>query len=233
MKALLLNSGTGTRMGTVSNKQPKCMTELKPGETILSRQLQMLCRAGVDEFIITTGLFNQEIQQHAAALRLPAKFVYVNNARYAQTNYIYSIYLAMAHLQQEFVLLHGDLVFAQEVADAVLQAQGACVTVSSTLPLPQKDFKAVLQGGIVEKVGVSYFTNAVAAQPFYRLPPQNWRPWADEIIQFCESGNTKCYAEDALNNVWQACGIAPLDVKDMLCQEVDTPEDLAMVQKRV
>ena len=38
MKALILNSGLGSRMGALTSEHPKCMTELNPKETILSRQ---------------------------------------------------------------------------------------------------------------------------------------------------------------------------------------------------
>ena len=42
MKALILNSGLGSRMGVLTSEHPKCMTEISTRETILSRQLSML-----------------------------------------------------------------------------------------------------------------------------------------------------------------------------------------------
>ena len=42
MKALILNSGMGSRMGDLTRKYPKCMSELLPNETIVSRQLRLL-----------------------------------------------------------------------------------------------------------------------------------------------------------------------------------------------
>lgn len=58
MKALILNSGLGSRMGVLTSEHPKCMTEISPRETILSRQLRLLADAGVDEVVMTTGLFD-------------------------------------------------------------------------------------------------------------------------------------------------------------------------------
>lgn len=37
MKALILNSGLGSRMGVYTKEHPKCMTDLVGEETILSR----------------------------------------------------------------------------------------------------------------------------------------------------------------------------------------------------
>ena len=42
MKALILNSGMGQRMGVLTSNHPKCMTEVSPTETILSRQLRLI-----------------------------------------------------------------------------------------------------------------------------------------------------------------------------------------------
>ena len=52
MKALILNSGMGTRMGVHTSEHPKCMTELLNRETILSRQLTMLLDCGVTDVVI-------------------------------------------------------------------------------------------------------------------------------------------------------------------------------------
>ena len=53
MKALILNSGLGSRMGDLTAAHPKCMTEISPRETILSRQLSQLADFGVSRVVIT------------------------------------------------------------------------------------------------------------------------------------------------------------------------------------
>ena len=57
--------------------------------------------------------------------------------------------------------MHGDLVFENAVLDNLLAQERSCMAVSTTKPLPEKDFKAVLQDGQVIKVGVEYFRAAV------------------------------------------------------------------------
>ena len=71
MKALILNSGMGSRMGVLTSEHPKCMTEISPRETILSRQLTQLAEAGVKQAVITTGLFEQVLKDYCASLDLP------------------------------------------------------------------------------------------------------------------------------------------------------------------
>lgn len=232
MKALILNSGTGSRMGVITKEQPKCMTEVSHRNTILSRQLRQLVSFGIEEVVITTGYYDEVLVDYCNALYLPLKFTFVNNPLYDKTNYIYSIYCAKDCLKDDDVLLmHGDLVFESLVMEAVIDSGTSCMTVSSTLPLPEKDFKAVLKDGRIDKIGVGFFDNAVAAQPLYKIKKEDWLIWLENIERFCENDKRQVYAENAFNEVSDKCLIHPLDIKDMLCSEIDTPEDLEAVKK--
>ena len=144
MKALILNSGMGSRMGVLTSEHPKCMTEISPRETILSRQLNQMVDIGVEEVVITTGLFDTVLVNYCNSLNLPLHFTFVKNPVYDKTNYIYSIYCAREYLDDDILLMHGDLVFENEVIDMVINSPTSCMTGSSTNPLPEKDFKAVI-----------------------------------------------------------------------------------------
>ena len=86
MKALILNSGKGTRMGHFTSEHPKCMTEILAGETILSRQLKLLAKEGITEVVITTGPFADILTNYCYSLELPIDYTFVNNNRYNDTN---------------------------------------------------------------------------------------------------------------------------------------------------
>lgn len=234
MKALILNSGLGHRMGVITKEHPKCMTEISFKNTILSRQLRQLVSFGIEEVVMTTGYYDQVLVDYCDKLHLPIKFTFVNNPMYAETNYIYSIYCAKEALKDDdIILMHGDLVFENLVMEAVLNSETSCMAVSSTLPLPEKDFKAVIKNNQIAKVGIEFFDDAMAAQPLYKIKKEDWLVWLKKIEEYCENDNRKCYAENAFNEVSDKCKIYPCDVKDMLCAEIDTPEDLEVVSKRV
>ena len=233
MKALILNSGMGSRMGVLTSEQPKCMTEISANETILSRQLKLLADVGITDVVMTTGLFDSVLENYCQSLELPIHYTFVRNPAYKDTNYIYSIYCAREYLDDEIILMHGDLVFEHEVLEKVVSSSVSCMPVSSTLPLPEKDFKAVTKDGIVQKVGVEFFNEAMATQALYHLRKEDWNLWLDRIVAFCESGNTTVYAENALNELKGAANIHALDVQDLLCAEIDNPEDLTMVSAKL
>ena len=234
MKAIILNSGLGHRMGSITDTHPKCMTEISSDNTILSRQLKKLVAFGINQVVMTTGYYNSILEEYCSGLHLPIRFTFVNNPVYDKTNYIYSIYCAKDLLKDDdVILMHGDLVFEPLVLEAILKSDVSCMAVSSTLPLPEKDFKAVIKDGRIEKVGIEFFDNAMAAQPLYKLLKEDWLVWLEAIERFCENDDRKCYAENAFNQVSDRCRIYPVDVRDMLCAEIDTPQDLEVVSARV
>lgn len=233
MIALILNSGLGHRMGVLTSEHPKCMTEISAEDTILSRQLKLIVAAGIKEVVMTTGYFDDVLVKYCQFLNLPLNITYVKNPLFAETNYIYSIYCAREYLNDNILLVHGDLVFEYSVLDDLLSYNKSCMKVSSTIALPEKDFKAVVHDGRVEKVGIEYFADAMEAQALYKLNKDDWKIWLDEIVAFCESNNRTCYAENAFNSISNKCAIYAYDVKNRLCSEIDTPEDLKMVSERL
>lgn len=233
MKALILNSGLGHRMGVLTSEHPKCMTEISARETILSRQLRLLSRAGVSEVVMTTGYFDSVLVNYTKELDYPVHITFVNNPDYADTNYIYSIYCARDYLDDDIILMHGDVVFEGSVLDDIITSETSCMKVSSTAALPDKDFKAVVKDGKVKAVGVEFFDSAMEAQALYKLNKADWKMWLDKIVEYCEAGNTGVYAENALNEVTDKCAIEALDVRERLCTEIDTPEDLAVVKAKL
>lgn len=233
MKVLILNSGVGSRMGVLTSEHPKCMTEISSRETILSRQLKQIADAGIKEVVMTTGKFDSVLVNYCESLDLPIHFTFVKNPIYKDTNYIYSIYCAREYLYDDIIMMHGDLVFENAVFDKVVNSKESCMTVSSTIPLPEKDFKAVVKDGKVQKVGVEFFNDAMEAQALYHLYKDDWKKWLDKIVEFCEADNTGVYAENALNELNGSADISALDVENLLCAEIDNPEDLAIVSSKL
>ena len=110
MKALIFNSGLGSRMGNLTEEQPKCMVKLYNGETIFERQIRILSECGIKDFIVTTGPFKEQL--YNVASKFPnLNFKFVANENYRSTNYIVSMYNANDLLDEDMLVLHGDLVF--------------------------------------------------------------------------------------------------------------------------
>lgn len=234
MIALLLNSGLGSRMGDETREHPKCMTAIADGETIISWQVKLLERVGITEAVVTTGHLSDMLEDYLLSLDTPIRFRFVHNPRYRETNYIYSMYLAKELLSGHDVLsLHGDLVMHPAVMDKLAASTVSAVTVDTTLPLPEKDFKGRIREGRLMEVGVNVFgEDTVELQPAYRFLAADFDRWMQEIERFIHEGNDRVYAENAFNAAWEEIPVYPLDVQGLLCAEIDNQQDKEYVSKR-
>ncbi len=193
MKALILNSGKGSRMGDLTRNRPKCLVELGDGTTILERQLSILEKCGITDIIMTTGQYDEEIRE-ACSNHPELEFTFVENELYDSTNYIYSIYKAGGLLDDDIILLHGDLVFEEYVILRLINSEKSCVVVNTFQADPDKDFKASIENDRVVNIGVGLSDNAVPSQPAYKLLESDMRVWIDSIVKYFDAGKTDCYA---------------------------------------
>lgn len=134
---------------------------------------------------------------------------------------------------QEVLSLHGDLVMHPEAMARLAGSPVSAVTVDSTLPLPEKDFKGRIRDGRLMEVGVNvYGEDCVELQPAYRFLAADFDRWMQEIRRFIAEGTEKVYAENAFNAVWEEIPVYPLDLAGLLCAEIDNQADKEYVSAR-
>ena len=87
MKALIFNSGLGSRLGEATKDKPKSMVCLRSGETIFHRQLRILHECGINDFVVTTGPFADQLEKVAEPFQADGcSFSFVPNPVYDKTN---------------------------------------------------------------------------------------------------------------------------------------------------
>ena len=234
MKAIIFNSGYGNRMGEFTKNNHKSMAPLKNGETIFHRQIRILSEEGVKDFIVTTGPFEDQLK--AVAAEFPElNFTFVRNDIYLRTNYIYSMYLARKHIDDDMIFLHGDLVFSRKLVHDVLHCgEENTATVNFRKALPEKDFKGRVHDGKVHEVSVQIFDeDCYAFQPFYKLSRATASAWVGKVVEFIHDGQDKCYAENALNEIFPALNIRAYDYDGYYIDEIDNLEDHARVTAEI
>jgi len=231
-KVVILNSGTGSRMGSLTADKPKCLVEISQEDTILTRQIRALLSCGLDDILITTGPFEDKIKEHLTGKFSDAKISYVNNPRYKDTNYIYSLLLAGDMISENFILMHGDLVFDRAVLEKLLVSNHSnAVLVNPYIELPEKDFKAELKNDRVKRIGIDIFSEgSVFLVPIYKLTQATFSAWLEEIKSFADKGELKVYAENALNNLLGDLTLHPVEYNEEFCTEIDDLEDLSKVR---
>lgn len=234
MKAVIFNSGLGNRMGEFTQSNHKSMARLQNGETIFHRQIRLLSEAGIREFIVTTGPFEDQLISEIVDFP-ELDFTFVRNDIYYKTNYIYSMYLAREHMNDDLVFLHGDLVFDRKLPRDVLSCKEPCTgTVNFKKPLPEKDFKARVRDGRILEVSIHIFDeDCFAFQPFYKMDKATAAAWIAKVEEFIEKGENKCYAENALNGIFSSLDVRAFDYDGYYIDEIDNLSDYARVTEEI
>ncbi|MBE6758540.1 MAG: iron-containing alcohol dehydrogenase [Ruminococcaceae bacterium] len=236
MKAVIFNSGLGKRMGKYTENGHKSMVRIASGESIFERQLRMLSEAGITDFLVTVGPFNEQLINAAKAPHLAhCRFTFVENPVYDTTNYIYSMYLAREHFDDDVIMLHGDLVFDRSLLEDVLACpQPDIGTVSFDRPQPEKDFKARIKDGRIQEVSVKIFDDdCYAFQPMYKLSRATVGKWIKKVEEFVDAGNTGVYAENAMNEIFPSLDVRAFSYDGRFVDEIDCPEDLERVSAEI
>lgn len=223
MKALILASGQGKRLKPLTDHVPKPL--LSVGEkTILDYQLEALMGNGFEQILITTGPFEEKIKQYVLG-NYTIDVQFVHNPSYETTNYIYTLWLTKDFIDDDVILLHGDLLFDDNLIAKLKKAEQNRVLINRGIEPPKKDFKALIEEERVVEIGVDVFgQNAYFCAPMYKMAKTDFLRWIDEMEIFINRGKEGCYAEDAFNEISHEILLKPLYF-DEFCIEIDTKDD--------
>lgn len=114
MKAIILAAGYGNRMRPFTDKTHK--TLLKIGDqTIIERIINSLLNNDIKNIVVVTGYRDEELKNFLTKRYTQAEIniQYVHNAKYKETNNIYSLSLALNHtaIDDDIILIESDLIF--------------------------------------------------------------------------------------------------------------------------
>lgn len=116
MKAVILAAGRGSRMGRLTEAQPKCMTEFAE-RPLIHWQMRSLRHAGIDEIGIVTGYLADRLQIDGAR--------HFHNPRWAETNMVTSLVCAAEWLRdQPCIVSYGDIFYAPDSVRRLSAAAG-------------------------------------------------------------------------------------------------------------
>lgn len=234
MKAMILASGTGSRLSSAVEGIPKCMVSVKETKSILEMLLDNFIYYNIKEVIITTGPFREKIHILIKEKynELDVRLVY--NEKFNSTNYIYSMHKCASFIDDDFVLVHGDLVFERRLLGKLLLPENSAVCMDRSAALPEKDFKGRIVDGKVRKIGIDVFGEGVYfLAPLYKLKKQDFSRWMEKISEFVKEGRVHEYAENAFNEISGSLQLIPVFYDGLFCSEIDTPDDLRAVREYI
>lgn len=228
MHAIILAAGMGTRLGA---SVPKPLVEIAPGRTLLDHQLFLLSRfVTLDRVIVVVG--------HESSLlisRLP-HIRHAINRRYASTNTAASLRVGLEHVEGDDALwLNGDLYLERSAVECLLAAasgEGAAL-VDRAAAAGEESMKVRIDGqGLVVEISKDAQGSSGESLGMHFAPRRDV-PHLLAALARCRDDE---YFEAALMRCIGAgtMVIRPIGVPaGSYCREVDFPEDLEAVRRRV
>lgn len=149
-RAIILAAGRGSRLKNVAGDVPKCLAPMGAA-TLLERQIAALKAAGVDEIIVVTGYRAELIEQMCGKTARC-----VENTRHAETNSLYSLWVARDYLRDGFVVMNGDVLFHPQLLVELLDSPCEDALLISycdpSAPLGDEEMKIVVRDGCVAEI---------------------------------------------------------------------------------
>ena len=117
MKGIILAAGKGSRLnGTIGDK-PKCLLRVG-GKTLIERQVEALHEVGIDDIVVVVGCQPDYVRRVCGK-----RITYIENTRFAQTNSLYSLWMARPLLYDGFVVMNCDVLFHPQMLSDLLTSR--------------------------------------------------------------------------------------------------------------
>jgi len=228
-QAVILAAGRGMRLGGEVNGDPKCLIPFG-GKTLLEHQLGVLESHGIERCIIVVGHEADRVRRV-----VNGRHICVANQQYAETNSLYSLWMARNHVTGPFVLHNADVLAHPDVYRRMLATRTTSLTYDSSSGGEDEHMKVSFRCGKLraisktlgtddthgESVGILHFDQDAADLLFKE---------ADNIIA---SGAHKSWAPAAVDRIATRIEIRGVDVADLPWTEIDFPEDLAVARDQI
>lgn len=226
MRGIVLAAGKGSRLNGTAADRPKCLVELG-GLTLIERQIRSLESAGIKEIAVVVGC-------QAARVRAlcGSRVTYVENAQFAQTNSLYSLWLARALLYDGFVVLNCDVVFPPVLLEDLLASPHDAALLAdyrqpSQPPFGDEEMKVRIRSGRVMEMSKTLPSDRAHAENLgvVKFGPES----APRLIQIMDSivaaGGRRDWAPKAFSAFAAERPLWAIGTQGYPWIEIDFPED--------
>ena len=114
LKVIILAAGEGTRLRPYTLDRPKCMVEID-GVSLIDRQLEVLKSEGIDDIVIIGGYKSEMLKKGEIKLKV--------NARYFETNMVWTLFSAEEELEGDVIVSYGDIVYSKNILNALIKSK--------------------------------------------------------------------------------------------------------------
>ncbi|WP_030437866.1 NTP transferase domain-containing protein [Actinoplanes subtropicus] len=234
MLAIIPAAGLGSRLAPFTDTMPKALVPVD-GEPLIWHTLRQLGHAGVSEAVVVTGHHRRVLEDSVRRCPERPAVRFENNADYAETNSIVSLWLTRHRWTDGFCLVDGDVVVDAALVGRLLEAGGDRLAIDVSKPYGAIDMKAAVTDGKVTGMSKSLPVGETAGEFFgvSYWSAEGATRLAEAIGRRLDAGGHRDWYEEAIVDLSATYDVRTVPADEREWAEVDSRPDLAVAERLV
>ncbi|MCP4291743.1 MAG: phosphocholine cytidylyltransferase family protein [bacterium] len=231
MRAILLAAGQATRLRPLTDNCPKCLLSIG-SESILERAVRLLGERGIQQFTVVDGFCGNMIRRTLKQSFPSFDFRFIRNEDFSTTNNAWSLMLADCADNEPIFMLDSDILFEPAVLDILLAHDAPNrLGLRTTGCIGEEEMKISLgtRGQVTNITKEMPVSEAVGESVGLEVFSGEFVTAMNKVLcrRMKIDGHVNEYYEATFLELLQSGhDVMPVDLKNTLCMEIDTPEDL-------
>lgn len=223
LRGIILAAGKGSRLNGTAGDKPKCL--LRVGDTTLvERQINTLRATGIDDIAVIVGCQAEHVRRTCGS-----HLQFIENTRFAQTNSLYSLWLARPLLLDGFVVMNCDvLLHPQLLTDLVTSRHEDALLLSySDDALGDEEMKVQVRRGRVVAMSKTMSADEADGENVgvVRFGPDGAQRLVDLLDARVAAGGLRDWAPRAFDDFAKERPLHAIGTRGYPWTEIDFPED--------
>jgi choline kinase len=231
MQGIILAAGKGSRLNGTLGDKPKCLLRVG-NNTLIERQIDSFRAVGIDDIAIVVGCQAERVQRTCGH-----RITYVENTRFAQTNSLYSLWLARPLLLNGFVVMNCDVLFHPQLLEDLVTSrhEDALLIAYSEGPLGDEEMKIKVRRGCVIDIAKTLAPEEADGENLgvVKFGADGARMLADLLDKRVASGNLRDWAPKAFGDFARLRPLHVIGTRGFPWTEIDFPEDYERAVREV
>lgn len=223
MKGIILAAGKGSRLNGTAGDLPKCL--LRVGRTtLIEREIAALRACGIADLVVVVGCQAERVRRVCGR-----GIEFVENTRYAQTNSLYSLWLARPLLLDGFVVMNCDVLFHPQILEDLVTARHEDALLVSYVdgPLGDEEMKVHVRCGRVVQIAKTLSPEETDGENvgIVKFGPEGARRLVAHLDARVAAGNLRDWAPRAFGDVAAERPLHAIGTRAFPWTEIDFPDD--------
>lgn len=232
MNAIILAAGKGVRLEPANQAPVKCLVKLG-GMSLIERQLGYLRASGINQIAVVVGFEAEHIRRACGDC-----IQYIENPIFAETNSMYSLWLAREFFRDGFVVLNSDVFFHPQLLTDLLNTEhedALLVSYRNGTKYGDEEMKVKVQHGTLLDISKSMHPDEADGENvgIIKFGATGADVLASEMENLVTNGALRSWAPRAFLEFTKKRPLYVVSTRGYPWIEIDFPQDLQRAREEI